>query len=115
LCIENFDNFYRLCIENFNNRGFVSSITIVAIRGFLKSLLEWIKILGCLLSNKRLLKSGESFVLAGGGGVPMRDVPGRAQLVTTAPTEITKRTFHFLLEAHHTNEAPHEVTNARDF
>jgi hypothetical protein len=45
------------------------------------SLLEWTVILESLLGRKRLLKSGESFVLTFGGGLRMRDVPGRAQLL----------------------------------
>jgi hypothetical protein len=45
------------------------------------SLLEWTIILESLLGRKILLKSGESFELTFGGGLRMRDVPGRAQLL----------------------------------
>jgi hypothetical protein len=80
--------------------------------------LEWTIILGSILQRKRLLKSGESFVLTFGSGVRMRDVPGRAQLLHSwsplHPQKSANARFIFSNTKKHTtrmkHEAPHEYS-----
>jgi hypothetical protein len=82
------------------------------------SLLEWTVILESLLERKRLLKSGEAFVLTFGAGLRMRDVPGRVQLLHSwsplHPQKLANARFIFTNTMKHTTRMK-LFTNARDF
>jgi hypothetical protein len=82
------------------------------------SLSEWIIILESLLGCKRLLKSGESFVLTFAGELRMRDVPGRAQLLHSwsplHPQKSANARFIFTNTMKHTTRMK-LPTNAHDF